>query len=224
MQDALRNQPPAYLIVAIDGLCDETNAQYRKGARLQPALEGVRALADWKRRSGSRFPVLHGRFMAMRHNEHELPDVRAFAAAAGFDMLSIRALSIIDSSDDTHRALLPSDDALRAYTYENGARVSRQDFVCQHAFSYPTVLADGTLVACEQDYNGTQPYGRLSSADSFRDLWFSPRAARIRRIIRDDPPQFSFCRNCPYADRPTSSCSVAAYRLESDGRAARDAQ
>jgi len=116
------------------------------------------------------------------------------------------------------------DNRRRVTHYANGARVSRQDFVCQHAFSYPTVLADGTLVACEQDYNGTQPYGRLSSADSFRDLWFSPRAARIRRIIRDDPPQFSFCRNCPYADRPTSSCSVAAYRLESDGRAARDAQ
>lgn len=71
----------------------------------------------------------------------------------------------------------------------------------------PTVLADGTLVACEQDYNGTQPYGRLTT-DSFADLWFGPGAGRIRRIVRDDPAQFSFCRNCPYADRPISSCSV----------------
>ena len=43
--------PPTYLIVAIDGLTDETNSVYQ-GARLAPALEGVRALADWKERSG----------------------------------------------------------------------------------------------------------------------------------------------------------------------------
>jgi sulfatase maturation enzyme AslB (radical SAM superfamily) len=42
VQRALRKNPPTYLIVALDGLTDETNAVYRKGARLAPALDGVR--------------------------------------------------------------------------------------------------------------------------------------------------------------------------------------
>ncbi len=216
IQKALRNQPPAYLIVALDGLCDETNSQYRKGARLQPALEGVRALADWKRRTGSRLPVLHWRFLAMRHNEHELPRLRQFAADSGFDMVSIRTLSIIDSPEDPHRALVPESADLRAYAYQNGSRLGRRGFVCQHPFTYPAVLADGTVVACEQDYNGTQSFGRFSRETPFAELWFGKRAATIRKIIRDDPEQFSFCRNCPFADRPTSSCSIEGYRLASE--------
>ena len=213
VQEALRGHPPTYLIVAIDGLTDTTNSVYRKGARLAPALDGVRSLADWKQRTGARLPVLHCRFMAMRQNEHELPSLRSFATDAGFDMVSLRSLSIIDSAEDAHRNMVPSDELLRAYRYERGARVPRHDFVCQHAFSFPTLLADGTVVACEQDFNGRQPYGVLKAGGSFRDIWLSSRASEVRRTIRDRPGELSFCRNCPYADRPISSCSFDSYAV-----------
>lgn len=211
VQNALRKHPPHYLIVAIDGLSDETNSLYRKGARLEPALDGVRALAQWKRETGSRRPALVFRFLAMKHNEHELPRLREFAAGNGFDMVSTRTLSIIDSSDEAHRALVPEADLMRAYGYHEDKRVRRDDFVCQHAFNFPTVFADGTVVACEQDFNGSHPYGVLSRETSFGGIWFSRAAAEIRKKIRDDPAQFSFCENCPFADRETSSCSLDCY-------------
>ncbi len=213
VQQALRNHPPAYLIVAIDGLTDETNSRYRQGARLAPAIEGVRALAAWKARSGSRLPILNFRFLVMRHNEHELPRVHQFAEDLGFDMVSIRSLSIIDSPERPHRELIPSIGPFRAYDYRDGERLRRTDFICQHAFSFPTVLADGTVVACEQDFNGVNPYGVFSREHSFASIWFGAEAARIRRIIRDHPAEYSACRNCPYADRDTSSCSVEGYLL-----------
>jgi len=211
--EALEKNPPTYLIVAVDGLCDETNSLYRRGARLAPLLEGVEALADWKRRTGSRLPVLHCRFLAMKHNEHEIPELRDFAGRHGFEMVSIRGLSIIDSSDEAHTALLTEDERWRAYAYRKGLRVRRDDFICQHPFSFPTVLADGTVVACEQDFNGSRAFGSFSSDRSFRSIWFSPEAAAIRRVIRQDPNQFSFCSRCPYVDREGSSCSLEAYVL-----------
>jgi radical SAM protein with 4Fe4S-binding SPASM domain len=213
VQEGLRRHPPTYLIVAIDGLTDATNSVYRKGARLAPALAGVRALAEWKARTGARFPVLHGRFMAMRHNEHELPALPEFAAAAGFDMVSLRGLSIIDSAEPAFQAMVPADELLRAYRYKDGRRLTRSDFICQHAFSFPTVLADGTVVACEQDFNGQQAHGVLRRGARFGDIWRSTRAAGVRRAIRDHPGDFSFCRNCPYADRPISSCSFESYTI-----------
>jgi len=213
VQEALRAHPPTYLIVAIDGLTDATNTVYRKGARLAPALDGVRALADWKQQTGARFPVLHCRFIAMRQNEHELPRLRGFAEEAGFDMVSLRSLSIIDAAEDGHRGMVPAAERLRAYRYEHGRRVRRRDFVCQYAFSFPTVLADGTVVACDQDFNGREPYGVLRKGGSFRSIWTSRRASEVRRTIRDRPGEFSFCRNCPYADRPISSCSFDGYAV-----------
>jgi radical SAM protein with 4Fe4S-binding SPASM domain len=213
VQEALRPHPPTYLIVAIDGLSDETNSVYRKGARLAPALEGVRALADWKQRSGSRYPVLHCRFIAMRQNEHELPALREFATAAGFDMVSLRSLSIIDSASEAHQDMVPVNELLRAYRYEQGRRVHRHDFVCQHAFSFPTILADGTVVACDQDFNGQQAYGVVKKGGAFRDVWLGARASEVRRTVRDNSGEYSFCRNCAYADRPISRCSFASYAV-----------
>lgn len=214
VQSALREHPPAYLIVALDGLTDETSAVYRRGARLGPALAGVRELAGWKRRTGARFPVLHMRLLAMRHNEHEIPRLREFAADHQFDMVSLRSLSIIDSPDQVaHSGLLPVSPELRAYSYHGGGRARRADFVCQHAFTFPTLLADGTVIACEQDYNASRPYGKVGNGTSFADVWFGAQARAVRKTIRDSAAELSFCRNCPFADRLTSSCSIASHQL-----------
>jgi len=217
--DRLCRCPPEYLIVAVDGLTDKTHGDYRTGASLPSVLRGVRRLAEVKRRLGLSLPRLHMRFMAMKHNEHELPQVRAFAAANGFDVLTIRALSIIDADESAHRRMVPSTPEYRAYQYGPRGRLRRRDFLCQHAFGFPTVLVDGTVVPCDQDSNAQQPYGRLEEGVRFADLWFGPRAAAIRRVIRGRRDRLSFCRQCPYADRLTNTCSVSYVDLAAAGGA-----
>lgn len=211
--ESILAHPPTHLVVAIDGLTDETNSKFRVGARLEPALEGVRILASEKLKRNLALPMLSLRFIVMKHNQGELYQIRDFAIKNMFDFFSIRTLSIIDWPDNDHRALVPDREKYRAYNYRDDKRITRKDFVCQHAFSFPTVFADGTVVACEQDYNAGHPYGVISEKVSFSDVWFGGQAAGTRRIIRDAPQNFSFCRNCPYADRPVSSCSVAIYDL-----------
>ena len=218
VQAALRSHPPSQLIVALDGITDETNARFRVGARLGPALDGVRQLADWKRESGSNLPVLHMRTIVMKHNEHELPLLDDFARRSGFDVLSLRTLSIIDnaSPDQMVRNLVPGQEAWQAYAYQGGARMRRADFICQEPFWFPTLLSDGTVVACEQDFNAQHPLGKVAQQKSFRQIWRSEQARAVRKLIRDDGAQVSFCRNCPYADRADSDCSVELRRLNAE--------
>lgn len=215
IQTALLRQPPSHLIVAIDGLTDETNSQFRTGARLKPALDGVRRLAELKRQRSQTLPVLHMRYIVMKHNQHELPRVEAFARENGFDLLSLRTLSVIDteSPDKVHGAFVPEGERWRAYAYDGGERVRRDGFICQEPFWFPTLLADGTVVACEQDYNAQQPFGKVSENVSFANVWRSDKAAEVRRIIRDRAKELSFCRNCPYADRAGTDVSVEAVFL-----------
>jgi hypothetical protein len=131
IQAALLRHSPAHLIVAIDGLTDDTNSRFRAGARLKPALEGVRRLADQKRRSGRSLPLLHMRYIVMKHNQHELPRVEAFARENGFDLLSLRTLSVIDTElpDAVHGAFVPDAARWRAYAYDGGERVRRSGFI-----------------------------------------------------------------------------------------------
>ena len=211
---SLIDYPPNYLIVCIDGLTDETNRIFRAGAKLDPILTGVRRLAQMKHQRGQPLPILHFRYIVMKHNEHELPQLPEFAAKNRFDQLTIRSLCIIDTTEDTHRALIPSDERFRAYTYEQEQRIARTDFICEKAFTSPAVFADGTVVACEQDYNAQLPYGKLDNNSSFADIWWSKHAAEVRKSIRDHPKDLSFCRSCPFKDRMVSTGSIEYFQLE----------
>jgi len=212
---ALLDSPPTHLIVAIDGLTDATNSQFRVGAKLKPILAGVHRLAELKRRRGQTLPILHMRFIVMKHNQSQVPQLQEFATRHGFDFLSYRTLSIIDSDRtmQTHRELVPDLAEFRAYGYEDDARIKRSDFICQQAFWLPSLLVDGTVVPCEQDCNAQRPFGVVREDVSFTDLWYSQSAAQVRHLIRDRPASLSFCRNCPFWDRPTTPVSVKAMFL-----------
>ncbi|MFC1993395.1 radical SAM/SPASM domain-containing protein [Chloroflexota bacterium] len=211
---ALIKYPPTYLIVCLDGITDKTNSPFRVGAKIAPALAGVRRLAKMKRQKGNVFPLLHLRYIVMKHNEHELSELPQFAKENEFELLTIRTLSIIDAPDDTHRDLIPNGEKLRAYGYRNNKRISRADFICEKAFIFPAVFVDGTVVACDQDCNAQQPYGSLADGSSFADIWWGKRAGEVRKTIRDNLGRFSFCQNCPFKDRLVSTCSIQYFNLQ----------
>jgi MoaA/NifB/PqqE/SkfB family radical SAM enzyme len=212
--EALLDHPPVYLIVALDGITDEVNARFRVGARLAPALAGVRKLAEGKRQRRQALPVLHLRFMVMRHNEPQVPAVPSFAAEHGFELLTFRTLNIVEGDEQVHRDIVPTQEKYQAYRYEGGQRVERNDFVCLHPFWFPTVFADGTVVACEQDHSGDLPLGRVNGSTTFADVWTGAQARALRRCVRSDRQSLAFCRHCPFADHPeTSGCSVEAVSL-----------
>jgi MoaA/NifB/PqqE/SkfB family radical SAM enzyme len=211
VQKALIEYPPTYLIVCIDGITDETNQQFRTNAKLEPVIKGVKQLARMKEERGQKFPVLHMRYIVMKHNEHELPSLPEFAEKNSFDMLTIRTLAIIDSPHDIHKSLIPDNKEFRAYTYEKEDRILRKDFVCEKVFTFPAIFADGTVEACDQDCNATQNYGSMAGGASFKSLWWSNQADQIRRIVRDYPGEFSFCLNCPFKDMPVATVSRQRY-------------
>ena len=205
--DGLIAEPPTYLIVAIDGLTDQTNSVYRVGAKLGPVLEGVKQLTLAKRERNQQFPQLHMRYIVMKHNQHELPQLESFAAEHSFDLLTVRGLAIIDAPNSPHKHLAPDLEQYQAYQYDQGQRVKRRDYVCTHAFCFPGVFCDGRVTPCDQDFNASQAYGRIGNGVSFADLWFGARAAATRKIIRDKRETFSFCANCPFADQFGNTCS-----------------
>jgi MoaA/NifB/PqqE/SkfB family radical SAM enzyme len=209
VQAALLAEPPDVLIVALDGLTDETNSTYRVGARLAPVLAGVRRLADAKRALGLAKPALDMRFIVMRHNRHELPLLDEFAARNGFEQVTIRTLYLLDSTADATTAAALAPTAADRGEVDAACRdiAPGDPFICFQPFWFPSVFADGTVVLCEQDYNADLALGRVGDGVTFRELWFSERAARLRGIVRDRPEDVAFCRECLYLARPVTDGS-----------------
>lgn len=213
--EALVDAPPDYLILALDGLTDETNSKYRVGAKVSSVLEGVRKLAALKREMGLHKPILNMRYIVMKHNQHELPRLDEFASRHGFELLTIRNMFLIETTCDHEAAdqLTPDAEVWRTSGYTHGGNTPRGSFLCLEPFWFPTVLSDGTVVLCEQDYNAELALGRVSEHVSFTSLWRSRRAAELRKIIRDDRERVSFCRKCPYVNRPITDFNVEARYL-----------
>ena len=211
--EALTAEPPTHLIVSIDGLTDETNTQFRVGAKLAPILSGVRRIAEIKQQRQQQLPILHMRFIVMKHNQHEVPGLVDFAKTNHFDMLTVRTLSTIciESTHRTHLDLMPNQGDFRPYDFIDGRRLERKDFICLQPFWFPAVFADGSLVACEHDYNAKSSLGVIDKEVSFKDLWYGEHAVNVRKDIRDQPESMSFCRNCPARDRDSTDASIKAF-------------
>jgi MoaA/NifB/PqqE/SkfB family radical SAM enzyme len=208
--EALIEEPPSYLIVAFDGLTDETNSVYRVGAGIAPILDGVKRLAEMKRRRGQRAPVLNMRFIAMKHNRQEVPQVKQFAKMHEFETVTFRNLFFIASTTDAETSMRLSPGA-------DNRGMPRGEFICLEPFWFPTLFADGTLALCEQDYNAELAVGRIEGGVSFTSLWRSDEAARLRRIIRDRSADVGFCRKCPYLNRPATDFNVETCVLAEEG-------
>lgn len=206
-------EPPTYLIVAIDGLTEESNSVYRVGGRLEPVLKGVQRIARAKRGLGQRFPLLRLSYIVMKHNQHELTQVEEFAATNGFDLATLRGLFLRydEKGELPHKDLAPDLPEYQAYQYRCEQRVQRTDYVCTHAFCFPAVFTDGTVVACNKDFNGAHAYGRIGNGATFAEVWFGKRAARIRKAIRGERESLSSCVHCPHADQ--ASGDTGSFKL-----------
>jgi radical SAM protein with 4Fe4S-binding SPASM domain len=75
------------------------------------------------------------------------------------------------------------------------------------------LFADGTVVACEQDFNAQLPLGVLNSETPFTNIWSGRQSVHVRRQIRDSFHTLSFCRNCPAYARARTDTSIRAIWL-----------
>ena len=159
-----------------------------------------------KRARGLAKPVLNMRFIVMKHNQHEVALLDEFAARHGFELLTIRNIFFIESTSDdrTSGALAPDADvwsSLRTLAPRGDTPAALSS--AWNLSGSPPLFADGTLVLCEQDYNAELAWAasRAMSPSATCGTARAPRAfARPSGTTRES---VSFCRKCPYLDRPS---------------------
>jgi radical SAM protein with 4Fe4S-binding SPASM domain len=197
------------LIVAVDGMTQDTYELYRKGGSLSHALEGIRNIVAQKQETGYSAPLVNLRFIAMKHNEHQIPHLKQWARSLGVDVLSIKTLN--PCANDTYREgkidnlsggefLNPADISYKRFHYARGTllpiMVRRNP--CKNLWNAPTVHFDGTVCPCTYDYNERYVFGKLASS-SFKDIWFGRPYLQMRRTFRKSWKSIPFCANCSYA-------------------------
>jgi MoaA/NifB/PqqE/SkfB family radical SAM enzyme len=200
------------LIIALDGVTDETHGRLRPGGSATRIAANVRLLAEERERAGSRTPFLNLRMVVSRENEHEVAEFRRLARELGVDMVSFKAFSTRQQgyADPAHdQAFAPEDDRYRWYEYLPGYIADSEEgrYNCKFPWTKPTLFPDGQIAFCEFDVHFERPLGNIKER-SFREIWFGPEARAIRQRFMKDRAGLAFCRDCVYDYKKIPGCVV----------------
>jgi len=184
------------LIVALDGITQETYELYRQGGDLETVLDGIRLLVARKRALKSNTPLVVIRLVVMKQNEAEIPRLRELARSMGVDALSLKTFNPYDSD----LALLPKDPRLRRFKYaaDGTTFLRRRHNPCLHLWHAPIVHWNGAVCMCTYDSHEEHAFGNLHDS-TFKSIWFGDLYRAARRQFRANWEEMALCHECSYA-------------------------
>jgi len=184
------------LIISIDGLTQETYENYRVHGKLNKVISGTEHMIAAKKKLKSSTPHLIFQFLAVKPNEHEIPEVFELGKKMGIDEVRIKSAQLYDfkngnplmpDSEKYSRYKLQSDGTYRLkYTLENK---------CWRMWSSTVFTWDGKVVPCCFDKDAQHILGDIDNV-SMQELWKSEKYQNFRFNILNNRNQIDICKNC----------------------------
>jgi radical SAM protein with 4Fe4S-binding SPASM domain len=190
------------LIISIDGTTQETYQQYRIGGNLEKVLQGTANVVRWKKKLGSRTPFVIFQFLVVRHNEHQLDEVRKLAAGMGVDELRFKTAQVYDYAHDPNH-LIPVQEKYSRYRRDGDGNYQLQNPLHDHCWRlwHTTVITwDGMVVPCCFDKDAIHRMGDLKEKD-FREIWQNKEYVKFRSVILKGRRNIEICANCSEGTR-----------------------
>jgi radical SAM protein with 4Fe4S-binding SPASM domain len=196
------------IVVAVDGLTQETYARYRVGGKLWQVEAGIRRLVDRVRARGASLQVVL-QFIVFKHNEHEVDRVPGYGAGLGVHRVAIK----ISGSALRSPEFRPTSGAYLAVNRSG----RRQGPLCDWVFTTLVVNSDGEVMPC--CWAGHK--AEYSMGNVFRqpvaEIWRSARYRALRQAVSTRTGLWPLCEaKCLRGEqslhiiRPVGSATVPA--------------
>ena len=193
--DYVLDNAPDKLIFSVDGLDEESYQKYRVGGTFEQADRGLRELIKRKVERGLKKPFVEFQFIVMKHNEHQLEEVKKYCKDVAVDKLVFKTMQI--SSYENAIKFLPSNKKYRRYLLDNNSfRIKNK--IKNHCFALwrtSVITWDGRVVPCCFDKDAENLIG-IVNGRSFDDIWFSKKYVDFRKQILLNRKSISMCTNC----------------------------
>ncbi|NLW30540.1 MAG: radical SAM protein [Fibrobacter sp.] len=151
--------------IALDGLSEDVYRKYRVNGSAERVKKGISDFCRIKKEKKSRSPRINIQFLVMSHNEHEIPELHDFAAAAGVDWVFLKPVNIMIGVDTGNKEYLPSNSKYSRYNTENETIELSKKYKCTITFSEVIVNWDGSISLCACD----DPESGIIKGNVFKD-------------------------------------------------------
>lgn len=184
------------LIISIDGLTQATYENYRVHGKLSKVIEGTNHLLNAKKRLNSSTPHLIFQFLAVKPNEHEIPEVFKLGKEMKIDEVRIKSAQLYDYENGN--PLMPENEKYSRYklqtdgTYKLKYKTGNH---CWRMWSSSVFTWDGKIVPCCFDKDAKHVLGSLENR-SFNEIWNNKQYVAFRQAVLTGRNQIDICKNC----------------------------
>jgi radical SAM protein with 4Fe4S-binding SPASM domain len=182
------------LILSVDGASQATYQTFRRDGDFDRVARAVAWLCAEKKRLGLAKPRIELQFIAMRHNEHELPEMRRLAREWGVDALRVKT---VGADDEASRGLVPATRLLSRYAADGITPNTRHAF-CTMAWDHTVVNVDGSVTPCcylRPDMGPEFVMGNVFETP-FLSVWRGERYRRFREAMLAGRAGMPVCGTC----------------------------
>lgn len=184
------------LIISIDGLTQETYEQYRVDGKLDKVIEGTKYMVAAKKELNSRTPQLIFQFLAVRANEHEIPQLKKFAQTLGVNEVRIKTAQFYDYKNGN--PLMPTNLNYSRYSKQPDGEYRlkyKTGNHCWRMWSSTVLTWDGKVVPCCFDKDANHVLGEITHHE-LSAIWNTKAYNSFRQAILSDRAQIAICTNC----------------------------
>ena len=183
------------IIISLDGTSQETYSKYRIGGSYEKVITGIRNLTEAKKRLKSKTPHVVLQFIVMKHNEHQIDEVKKLAVTLHVDELKLKTVQVYNMQENA--TLIPENKNYSRYDI-SGNELSIKNKLLNHCWKLwhsCVVTWDGKVAPCCFDKDAAHRMGDLNQTD-FATVWQNENYRNFRSNIIKSRKEIDICTNC----------------------------
>ena len=185
------------LIISIDGTTQETYKQYRVGGNLEKVIAGAKNIVKWKKELKSKTPFIIFQFLVVKHNEHQIEDVKKLGKEVGVDQVRFKTAQVYDYVNDPNN-LIPINEKYSRYKKNKDGSFKSKNKMANHCWKLQhanVITWDGLVVPCCFDKDAQHRLGNLKN-ESFKEIWHNNNYKQFRSELMKSRKNIDICANC----------------------------
>jgi radical SAM protein with 4Fe4S-binding SPASM domain len=184
------------LIISMDGSRQETYEKYRVGGDLEKVKSGIRNVAGWKKKLGTRKPYVIVQFLVLKSNVDEIYEAKSLAKSLGADRFELKTVQVYNYRSDDQ--WIPVEHSYSRYVRGADGKWDLSKPIrnrCFRMWSGAVVTWDGRVVPCCFDKDAGHQLGDIGER-SFHDIWKGKAYSVFRDQVFKDRSKIDICNNC----------------------------
>src|ERR1700712_5535075 len=185
------------LIISIDGTTQDVYQQYRVGGNLDKVIEGAKNIVKWKKALKSKTPFVFFQFLVVKHNEHQIEEIKALAKEIGVDQVRFKSAQVYDYENDPNNLIPVNEKYSRYKRNADGSFKAKNKMAnrCSKLWHANVITWDGLVVPCCFDKDAMHRLGNLKK-ESFKQIWNNDNYKQFRGELMKGRKNIDICSNC----------------------------